>query len=321
LQSLCVKGNPNTSGTGQGPQNIAPSFFPFVPLPLVGGQSRTFDTLNGNGALLGQLDPRYKQTIGVALSGTIGFSVSNLVETSGTVPNLLPTVATIKSLDEPIINANASVAFEAVLTGSGINSGNNTGIGLVTSGTQGIFWRIGDPAPDATGTSTNGTFAKISDPVLNNNDAIAFVGALKTSGTSITSKSDTGIWSNAQGALKRLVREGDSAPGGGTFSSFTQIVLPDVGDVIFTATLASVPSGMNTGIFAVAGDGSITLVSRTGTLMPVRSVMKTIKSLQIFQQAPFVLGQSRSFDASTANLVYQATFTDGTWGIYEVAFK
>jgi hypothetical protein len=49
--------------------------------------------------------------------------------------------------------------------------------------------------------------------------------------------------------------------------------------------------------------------------------MKTIQLLQIFPQPAYVTGQSRSFDASTGNLVYQATFGDETWGIYKVMAK
>src|SRR5205807_1163884 len=125
-----------------------------------------------------------------------------------------------------------------------------------------VLLRTGDPAPDATGLSISGSFAKISDPVLNNNNRIAFIGTLKTSGTSITSKSDVGIWSDWDGTMKRIVREGDTAPGGygGKFSAFTQLVLPDDGGPIFLATLSGVPKTQSTGVWAVAPDETLTKI-------------------------------------------------------------
>ena len=46
--------------------------------------------------------------------------------------------------------------------------------------------------------------------------------------------------------------------------------------------------------------------------------MKVIKSLAIFRVAIGVQGQSRNFDAGTANLAYQAWFTDGSWAVFRV---
>jgi len=176
--------------------------------------------------------------------------------------------------------------------------------------------RTGSAAPDSTGASTSGTFTALDAPVMNNNDGIAFVGSAREPGT--PPKTYSGIWSSAQGAFKRLVQSGDPAPGGGRFAAFTQIVLPDVADVIFTATLAGVPPGQNVGVFQVQTDGSITLIQRTGVLLPVYALEKTVAKLGIFQTPPYVTGQSRSFDASTGNIVYETTFTDGAWAIYEL---
>jgi hypothetical protein len=144
-----------------------------------------------------------------------------------------------------------------------------------------------------------------------------------TGGTNgATGTTDTGIWSDWDGTMKRIVREGDGAPGfgGGKFSSFKQLVLPDAGGPVFLATLSGVPATQNTGVFAMTHDGTLVSIVRTGDLLDLRGKPKIVKTIGIFQLAPFVLGQSRSFDASTANLVYQAAFTDGTWGIYTVAF-
>jgi hypothetical protein len=66
--------------------------------------------------------------------------------------------------------------------------------------------------------------------------------------------------------------------------------------------------------------GALECIVRTGATVSFRGTPKKIKALGVFQVAPHVAGQSRSFDASTGNLVYQAYFTDGSWGIYEVFF-
>jgi len=56
-----------------------------------------------------------------------------------------------------------------------------------------------------------------------------------------------------------------------------------------------------------------------GQQLDFHGTAKTVKSIQIFVQAGGAMGQSRSFEAGTGKLVYQATFDDGTWGIYQAA--
>ncbi len=312
LQLLVAKG---VHGTGPH-SNTAPSFFPFVPLPSVAGQSRTFDTVAGNGVLLGELNPPKSSSIGLAIAGTGGFGEQIIADVSGTIPNL-PGV-TVASLGEPIVSASGDAAFALKLKGTGITAANNSAIAIYSTAFEGLVVRTGSAAPDTTGASTSGTFTALGAPVLNNNDAIAFVGTAKEPGIGHASVVHAGIWSSAQGSMRRLVQAGDPAPGGGAFLSFDQIVLPDVEDVIFAATLTGVPPGENKGIFAVGADGSINLIQRTGVLLPVHALFKQVTSLQIFATPPYVAGQSRSFDASTGNLAYQANFSDGTWAIYEV---
>jgi len=298
---------------GHGEDRFSSTFFPFRPLPYVQGQSRTVDTVNGNVTVVGKLD-NPTQSIGLAVSGTDGFTEKLIADTShsGTIPNL-PGVR-IKALGEPTVNANTSVAFHADLLGSGVTGLNNQAIGLVTGSTQGVVVRTGDFAPDISGSTSALGFKKLSDPVLNNNDHIAFLGTLKTGSSGVTGSTDTGIWSDWDGSMKLIVREGDLAPGGGggSFSSIKQLVLPDVGGPIFLATLSGVPAVQNTGVWAVAPDGTLTMVVKTGATLDT----KTVKSITIFPLAQGAIGQSRSFDTSTGKIVYQANFTDGSWGIY-----
>ena len=49
-----------------------------------------------------------------------------------------------------------------------------------------------------------------------------------------------------------------------------------------------------------------------------RGATKTIKTLAIFRVATGVQGQSRNFDAETANLACQAWFTDGSWAVFRI---
>jgi hypothetical protein len=68
-------------------------------------------------------------------------------------------------------------------------------------------------------------------------------------------------------------------------------------------------------------DGSVVRVVAKGDSLPFRGgAQKTVKTIGVFQQPAKAVGQSRSFDPSTGAIVYQATFTDGNWGIYRATF-
>jgi hypothetical protein len=120
------------------------------------------------------------------------------------------------------------------------------------------------------------------------------------------------------GKLERVVRKGDFAPGtAGSFSSFEQLVLPDVGGPIFVATLSGVPAAQGVGLFAITSSGLSSIV-QTGNTLVVGTGAKIVKSIGVFPAPTSVAGQSRSFDAPSGNIVYLAGFTDGTSGIFSV---
>jgi probable HAF family extracellular repeat protein len=288
----------------------------FKPLPAVAGQSRSVDAMNGNVAYL-RTDTGTGTRIEMATPQTSGF-IANSAVSAGQSPAALGG-ATIKSLNEPAVNANGTAAFSLALSGTGVNAHNNAAIAVLSGATFNVAARTNDPAPNKQGTASNAAFSKLSDPVLNNLDHVAFIATLKNGG--VTGTNNTGVWSDADGTMKLIVQKGDDAPGygGGKFASFDQIVLPDIGGVVILATLSGQPATKNQGVWAVT-NGKLSSVVREGDMLDVNGTSKKVSKLGIFQITPMAMGQSRSFDASTANLVYQATFTDGTWGIYKAAF-
>jgi len=154
--------------------------------------------------------------------------------------------------------------------------------------------------------------------VLNNGGSYAFIGTLKAGvgDTDKTGANDGGIWTNFGGTYKRLARKGDPAPGTtGSYATFEKLVLPDVGGPVFTASVSGVPSSQTQGLWAGSG-GVPSLILETGASLQVHTTPKTVRSFSIFQVPPLVMGQSRSFEATKGNLVYIATFTDNTWGIF-----
>jgi len=288
----------------------------FKPLPSVAGQGRTVAT-DGHVA---HLRAAKGGPVSILLAAPVlSTFAGTTVKSTGTT--LVPFIdATISALGEPAVNASGAVAFTMSMTGHGATAKSNFAIALEGSANDNLPARTGFPAPDAAGAPGSAVFAKLSSPVLNNKDRIAFVGTL--SGDGVTGSTNSGVWSDADGTLKLVVREGDAAPGygGGKFASFDQIVLPDAGGVATLATLSGVPAARNRGVWAFAPNGKLGCVVREGDALTVDGTLKTVKKLGIFQLAPGVMGQSRSFDASTGSLVYSAAFTDGSSAILKLTF-
>ncbi len=72
----------------------------------------------------------------------------------------------------------------------------------------------------------------------------------------------------------------------------------------------------NTGIWAVDTGGVLQLIARTGA----RLDGKVITKLSFLVVATGVSGQTRNFNQSTGDLLYKATFADGSSGIYKMVF-
>jgi hypothetical protein len=117
---------------------------------------------------------------------------------------------------------------------------------------------------------------------------------------------------------------GEQAPGcpkGDFFESFTQLALPDQGGVILLATLtgAGVTGANNQGVWAGTSASELRLILRKGNKIPVNNVLKTITALSVLTSSPVTAAQAGGLN-SLGNLIYKATFQDGSEGILTVTF-
>jgi hypothetical protein len=180
-------------------------------------------------------------------------------------------------------------------------------------------------APD-----TTANFLTFSDPVYNNNGAVAFRATLKVATGQATSTTATGIWCNSTGSLALVARQGGAAsgcPAGATFDTFTELALADQGGAtnqggvmmlatLNTSTAAAVTTTNNLGIWAVDTTGTLQLIVRTGDTLNG----KTVTGLAFLPAETTVNGQSRSFAQANGDLVYLATFSDKSTAIFNVVF-
>jgi hypothetical protein len=104
----------------------------------------------------------------------------------------------------PIFNDAGQTAFIGELVGSGVDSTNNSGIWLDSSGQLDLLVREGNPAPGADGTS----FAGFGSLALNASSQAAFTASL--TGDGMNDANNRGIWATDLGGSPQLiVREGD----------------------------------------------------------------------------------------------------------------
>jgi hypothetical protein len=244
------------------------------------------------------------------------------------VPNL-PGI-TFASFGYPALNSLGHTAFVATIAGSGVTLANSTAIWADEGSVPKVcIARKGMAAPGGNGA----IFSSFCDPVYNNKDLVAFAATL--TGAGITKTNPVGIWSDyPNGFLSLIAQEGQQAPGcatGAVFTTFSELVLPDQGGVVFLASLGNTPVGTppktnigpissanNIGIWAVDTSGTLQLIAQEGTFHPVTG--KLITALSVLPVAPYDGAQTRGFDQATGDIVYRATFKDGTSGIFLVTF-
>jgi hypothetical protein len=233
------------------------------------------------------------------------------------------------TVGNPAINDWDDVAFQAVISGSGITAANNSGIWVKTNASVEPIVCTGSVSDYLSGTTPQtGVFTALSDPVLNNNDQAAFLGSMKTgSGRSAVTVqgiyltgTDGGLVQTAQvGSQELAMQTGTSTA---AIASFTQYVLTDQGSIAFLASLKTAPGSVtasnNLGIWTVDQKGQSHLVARTGfPLATTPGSASNVTALSIFAAPTGVGGQARSFNAK-GELMFAATFANHAQGIFAV---
>jgi kumamolisin len=292
---------------GQTISNIA-----FLPtLPYVSGQTRSFDQITG--------DLVFRASIGgnTGIFEVSGTTVRLVVESGTSAPGV--SGGKFAGFGVPALNANGDVAFAGTL---GLSAPVSERAGIWADANGGALELVALTGSAAPG--TNGTFVTLNDPVYNDNEAVAFRGALKVAAGEATATNAVGVWSNSGGPLALVARQGSQAPGcpaGATFGAFSSLALPDQGGVVLLGTLntnaaAGVTATNKIGIWAVDTSGNLQLIVREGDVLGG----KTITSLSFLPVVSYVTGQSRNINQGTGDLVYEATFSDKSSGIVEVVF-
>jgi hypothetical protein len=235
---------------------------------------------------------------------TLGFDLTRVAKIGDSAN--VGSGATFATLGNPIVNMNEHVAFGATL---------NTKVGGIwaddTNGVLQAIAQVGDTAPDAGAA----TFLTFTDPVNNNNDAVAFRATLKL-GSGQTG--NTGVWSTSSGTLREVARLGVVAPGtgGATFSVLTSLGLADSGAIVLGTLTASkaapvITAANNMGIWEGDSVDNLQLVLQLGAT----AGGKTISALTFLPTETYVNGQTRGFASANGEVVLGATFTDKSKGI------
>ncbi len=219
----------------------------------------------------------------------------------------------------PTLNDAGQTAFRGSLSVPGaLGIANGSGIWAERDGSLALIARDGNAAP-----GTSEIFSSFGFPILNGVGQTAFRGSLTVPGGD--GRSHWGIWSEREGTLSLVAREGSIAPG--TDAAFvTSLFSPafnDLGQVAFGGFLTgpNVDSSNDLGIWAQNPLGLLTLIAREGDLLDVDDGPGT--DFRMIRNLTFGHHKSTGNEDGRASgfndlgqLAFRATFTDGTSGIF-----
>ena len=223
---------------------------------------------------------------------------------------------TFSGFSNPAINDAGQVAFHAEVTGPGVSHTNpETDSGLWSEGGGMLrkLVRSGDAAPFV---SPPSTFSGSGDARINAAGRSAFNVFIRPGG-------QQAIYSEGTGSLELVAVSGQQAPGmaaGITFDEFSsEPVLNELGQTAFTSVVddpstSDVVEGLWTN-----REGPLTLVARTGDVMPGTSAILESLGLVLLNDAGRI-----AFQGTTSGLSIfgdQAAWTDAGGTLTEVARK
>jgi hypothetical protein len=207
---------------------------------------------------------------------------------------------------------NVPAVLLAILDGPGVTSDSNQAITDFPS----IIARTGT----ASGLSRDVIFKSFKDPVTGlDRDGFpvdAFHATL--SGGSTTNANDYSLWwwHSAAPALSLLAREGDPAPGGGSWKSFTSLTTVPGRGPAFTASLAvnrsAITNANDAGLWAINSAGVLRKLFREGDVIEGKTLL-SFSVLGVVDGSP---GQRRAW-SETGNpaFIWRGFFRDGSSAI------
>ena len=253
-----------------------------------------------------------------------------IMQTSDAVPGVANGVQFIPALfglGVAVFDFNDAeqVVFNGVLSGEGVEESNDWGVWIFGDGSGQLVAREGGDVPGLDGVRFD-NLASIA-PVLNNAGQTTFIGTL--AGVGVDGSNDRAIWrAGVDEELRLVAREGGAATGfdeGVVFESFGfALGLNDVGQLVFSGTVAGpgIDDTNNLAYWLQEEDGGIELILRTGDTFEVlpgeqRVVSSLLSTLSVNNTRSAIGGGG---DASTFNnqsqLIFEATFTDGSSGLF-----
>lgn len=268
-------------------------------IPVAGSPANARTHADGTAIVHATLANRRTALLAIAPNG----SITRTLVSGDSAPEA-GSAAYWSALGLPAIGSNGSTTvFKGALKANSapgnpatISKKNDDALAANTGAGFGFFAREQDVAPGA-----GALFAGFSDPVVNDQGIVAFLGKLAAPGA--TARNNSGIWWGLPGSITLLARIGSAAPDqngnpdGPLFSKFISLALPD-GDAagpVFVAQVkgATVNAKNQTGIWAFDSTERLRQVIRTGDMVDGEPITG-ITALTGVQTA---LGASRGFNA------------------------
>lgn len=255
--------------------------------------------------------------------------VSPLVQTGQAVPGfaagtVFNGVSNGESVPDvgPKINNVGQVLFQAGISGP---TGNSTGLWLHDQGDVSLVAQRGSQAP---GMNSGVNFNSFDVTRINAAGAVTLYGSL--TGPGVTPENSGAIWTQRNGALALVAREGEHPPGvaGGLAFSSLQQLNPDLtvnanGQIAFRAGMSGngVTFENDRGVWATDLTGALKLIVREGELFDVNSDPQ-LADFRTISEAALAINGSGGEDGAYASfndageLAVTLNFTDGSAGVF-----
>lgn len=167
---------------------------------------------------------------------------------------------------DPQLNNAGTSTFVAYLDGEGVDASNDVALFKGNPEKLEMVAREGVAAPGVDGYFDRFDYMDFESgpPVINGAGQVAFFGRL--TGSNITELNDSGLWAqDKEGNLMLIAREGDPAPGGGSFRDFTPFTGVDPNLQLNARGQVAFYDG--SGIWATTLAGELKLIARQGEVL------------------------------------------------------